>query len=292
MAAAVVGLVVPGGPSTALAHLPEGLVLPAFQFPDHLVPVIDGRLEDWDLVGPAYEVNEGQLIDLVAGAPARPADFRARLMIGWCESRNRLYVAAEVADDVHQVDRPAGSAATLIWQDDDLEFMVDPDHSGGQYARFDDLPPDVAVARNGADASHFILAGPHPDGDYFVNFSAAEWYALPQGPYTAAALTSSGGVTRYEMSLAPFDQVSTVADFLSRPHDLAEGQILGLNIECRDFDASPTVWEAVWSLSGGQNAIFLSERFADVRLMPLDDAYRPTAIEARTWGRIKASFRN
>lgn len=265
-------------------------MFPAFQFPEDLVPVVDGDLRDWDVVPARYVLTEAQFTDLVFDAPARPSDFAVRVMVGWCEGANRLYVAAEVDDDVHQVDRPAGSAASLIWQDDDMELMLDADHSGGQYARFDDLSPDEALARNGASASHFLLAGPHPDGEFFVNFSAAAWYALADGPYTRAALVSAGTATRYEVSIAPFAEVNMVADFLSTSHDLAEGEVVGLNLEFRDFDASSEIWEAVWSLSGGQNAFFLSERFADFRLMPLEDPFLPTSVRFRSWGRIKASF--
>lgn len=274
----------------AAAHLPGGSALPAFQFPESLVPVVDGDLRDWDAVPHRYRITETGLKDLVSDAPPQAEDFAVSVMIGWCESTNRLYVAAEVGDDQHQVDRPDGTAASLIWQDDDMELMVDADHSGGQYARFDGLPADEALALNGAAASHFLMAGPHPDGEYFVNYSAAEWYALPDGPHTQAALVHTGAATRYEMSIAPFAEVNMVAAFLSRPHDLVEGEIIGLNLEFRDFDASSEVWEAVWSLSGGQNAFFLSERFADLQLMPFDDPFLPTSVESRRWGQIKASF--
>jgi len=272
------------------AHLPVGEEIAAFQFPAELEPAIDGDLSDWELVPPRYRLSASQFTDLVADAAEDPDDFALWAALGWCSSTNRLYVAAEVRDDVHQVDRPDGTAASLIWQDDDMEIMVDADHSGGQYARFDDLPQAEALARNGAAASHFLLAGPHRDGDFFVNLSAAAWYALPAGPHTAAAVAHSGGTTRYEVSLTPFDEVNMVADFLSVPHAMAEGETLGLNLEFRDFDANSEVWEAVWSLSGGQNAFFLSERFADVRLASLEEPFLPTSVRSRAWGQIKASF--
>ena len=44
---------------------------------------------------------------------------------------NKLYVAARVRDDIHQIDRISGSAATKIFTDDALEIFFDADHSGG-----------------------------------------------------------------------------------------------------------------------------------------------------------------
>lgn len=277
----------------ALAHSPEGLAVEAFQFADDLVPTVDGRLGDWAIAGPGLTAES--FVDLVAAAPVDAQDFEVHVWVGWNESANRLYVAAEVVDDIHQVDRPDGSAATRIFQDDDMEVFVDADHSGGQFADFSDLSNAEQLARNGTEASHFVLAGPHRDGEFFVGFSAAAWYALDDGPYTQGALTFDGtpggrGVTRYEMAIVPFDRINVTADFLSRGHDLREGEKIGFNLEFSDFDSRTDLLDAKWSLSGGQNAFRLSERFADLVLMPLDDRFRPTGIEKVSWGRIKASF--
>lgn len=275
-------------------HAPPGAWVGAFQFPDDLVPVIDGDLDDWAVAGPGLTDQDFQ--DLVAGAPVDADDLSLRVWIGWNDTQNRLFLAAEVRDDVHQVDRPAGTASARIFLDDALEVFIDADHSGGQFADFSDLAPEEQLLRNGADASHFVLAGPHSDGEFFVNFSAAAWYALEDGPYTRAAVAHEGpaggsGRTRYELALEPFDRVNMTADFLSAGHDLAEGQTVGLNLEFDDFDALPDLYDAKWSLSGGYNAYRLSERFADLLLLPLEERFRPTAVASVTWGRIKASLR-
>jgi hypothetical protein len=99
-----------------------------------------------------------------------------------------------------------------------MELFIDADHSGGQYANFTELGPEEQLQRNGAEANHFVLAGPPPDNDIFDNFSAAAWYALAGGPYTAAAIRFVGvsggnGVTSYEVMLAPFDHVDVNAVF-------------------------------------------------------------------------------
>ena len=70
---------------------------------------------------------------------------------------------------MHQIDRPAGSA-TVLWEDDAMELFIDADHSGGQFANFTELSHEERIRRNGVEANHFVLAGPPPDEDFFVNF--------------------------------------------------------------------------------------------------------------------------
>ena len=278
-----------------LGHYPEGVAYRAFQFPDYLVPVIDGDLRDWEVVGDSYVISTGQFHDLITEVEASDSDdLSVRLMVGWNKAVNRLYIAAQVRDDIHQIDRPAGSA-TVLWEDDAMELFIDADHSGGQFANFTELSPEEWRRRNGAEANHFVLAGPPPDEDFFVNYSAAAWYALPDGPYTGAAVEFVGvlegeGVTNYEVMLVPFDLVDINAVFQSEEHFLEEGEILGFNVEFNDFDVHSDRYDAKWSLSGQYNSNRFSDRFTDLILMPLEGTFQVTAVESSSWGRLKASL--
>ncbi len=130
----------------ALGHMPTGDMVWAVHLEDGQTPIIDGELDDWEGIAPVLRMSD--FGDLVAGAEPDAADFDVRVWIGWNDNENRLYLAVEVDDDIHQIDRPEGSATTRIFQDDDLEVFVDADHSGGQYADFSDLDPDEQLARN------------------------------------------------------------------------------------------------------------------------------------------------
>ena len=286
-----------GSAKPVLGHYPEGVAYRAFQFPDYLVPVIDGDLSDWEIVGGSYAILTGQFHDLISPEveASDSDDFSARLMVGWNKAMNRLYISAQVRDDIHQIDRPAGSATALFFQDDAMELFIDADHSGGQFANFTELSHEEQLRRNGAKANHFVLAGPPPDEDFFVNFSAAAWYALSDGPYTEAAVEFIGalggeGVTNYEVMLVPFDRVDINAVFQSEEHLLREGEILGFNVEFNDFDVHSELFDAKWSLSGQHNSYRFSDRFTDLILMPLEDTFQLTTVEPSSWGRLKASF--
>ena len=281
---------------SATAHLPAGRSFPAFPFEPGAAPVVDGDLSDWIAVDETFVIDTEQFLDLVpddvSDTVVNEQDFSARVRIGWSESENKLYFAARVLDDIHQIDRPHG-AATLMWQDDDMEVFVDADHSGGQFADFSDLSTAEQLRRNGTEANHFVIAGPPPDGDFFLNWSAAAWYALEDGPFTAAAYRFEAEVegltaTSYEMMVAPFDRIDVGAEFQSLRHDLEGGEVLGFNVSFNDFDRNSVIWEAVWSLSGGQNAFRLSERFTDLHLVEGEGG--TTAVRDISWGRVKASF--
>ncbi|MCY3735253.1 MAG: hypothetical protein OXG13_02555 [Gemmatimonadaceae bacterium] len=276
--------------SSASGHLPEGWEVAALQFPEGAAPEVDGQLGDWAQAGRATLTTE-DFVDLVDEAPADAEDLDILVWIGWSPHTNRIYLAAQVRDDIHQVDRPEGTATTRIFQDDDLEIFVDGDHSGGQYADFSDLSQGEQLERNGAQASHFVLAGPHEDGDFLVNFSAAAWYSEPDGAYTRAAMAVEGpeggpAVVSYEFSLAVFDEVDMTADFLSRRRLLAADDVIGFNLEFADYDEHSELLDAKWSLSGGHNAYRLADRFTDLRLAPVV----PTLVRSSTWGRIKSTF--
>lgn len=283
-----------GSAKPVLGHYPEGVGYRAFQFPDHLTPVIDGDLKDWEVVGDSYTILTGQFHDLINPEveTSDSDDFAARLMAGWNKAENKLYIAAQVRDDIHQIDRPAGSA-TVLFQDDAMELFIDADHSGGQFANFTELSQEEQRRRNGVEANHFVVAGPPPDEDFFVNFSAAAWYALSDGPYTEAAVEFIGvlggeGVTNYEVMLVPFDRVNINAAFQSEEHILRENEILGFNVELNDFDVHSELFDAKWSLSGQHNSYRFSDRFADLILMPLEGTF--TIVESISWGRLKASL--
>ena len=283
------------GVAPCWGHAPAFVTYKAFQFPDGLEPEVDGEFEDWSIVGRSYRITSADLHDLVGGSQPDDEDFYAELIVGWSKAQNRLYFAAQVRDDIHQIDRSAGTAATQIFLDDALQLFIDADHSGGQFANFSELSPEEQNNVNGTRASHFVLGGPPPDDDFFVSYSAASWYALSDGPYTQAVLVHEGeiggvSVTRYEVSLVPFDKIDANAPFQSVEHSLRENEVIGFNVEFDDFDRRSSLLDAKWSLSGELNSYRFSERFADLMLMPLEGIFNSTLVEVRSWGLIKQSL--
>lgn len=91
-------------------------------------PVIDGAGTDacWSSA-PWYEVNQ-----LWFGVqPSSPADFSERFKVCW--DANKLYVLAEVTDDV--LNDNYTDPLSNYWEDDTWEVFIDEDNSGGNHEK-------------------------------------------------------------------------------------------------------------------------------------------------------------
>jgi hypothetical protein len=291
--------------TAAFAHFPEGVTYFIAQFPDANVPVIDASLDDWvPLSGTAYEITTEMLYEQLAGMGLAGtgvdlSDAAIWMATGWNEAANKLYVGAQMYDNLHMVLRPTGEP-TLMWQQDDLEFMTDADHSGGQYAGFADLTPEESKRQVGSQAQQYAYAYPNADGINAISFMAATWDVEP--PYQEVAFDFQGtnlgpGTVIYEISATLWQDCNWMGPDQSVEADLTEGEIVGLQFSFGDFDdpENPTQYHAFWTVSGQDATFKQAERFADFMLAPIDETIDwektgPLAVESNTCGRIKASF--
>jgi hypothetical protein len=290
--------------TAAFAHFPEGVTYFAVQFPDDSVPALDGDLSEWaPLQGTAYEITTEMLYEQLAGMGLAGtgvdlSDAAIWLAVGWNEAANKMYVGAQMYDNLHMVLRPTGEPS-LMWQQDDLEIMTDFDHSGGAYTGFADLTPEESKRQVGAQAQQYAYAYPNADGINSYTFSSALWDSEP--PYNIAGLDYKGanlgpGTSFYEVGLTVWQDRNWLGPDQSIEGDLTEGEIIGMQFSFGDFDdpENPTQYHAFWTVSGQDGTFQFAERFADFMLAPMDDtidwAAAPQAVESNTWGRIKASF--
>lgn len=282
----------------------EDLLYFVVQFPDENVPIIDGNLDEWEVLRgmPGYEIITEDLYEHkagmgIAGAGVDPADFTAWLLVGWNERTNKLYVGCRTYDNVHVVtsasDADLLSDPTLMRLQDDFEIMIDIDDSGGQYWGFEGLTEEELKRRSGAQATGYAYAYPSQDGVHAVSFNAATWDVGV--PYQEYAFDSDAGTTTYEIMLTPWMDFHWMGPEESIEGDLTQGEIIGLEFSYGDFDdpENPTKYHAFWTVSGQEETFTFADRFADFLLTPLDETipWEPIhAVEENTWGRIKASF--
>jgi len=263
----------------ASAHFPEGVTYLAVQFPDSHIPTIDGDLSDWDLVPDAYRIVTEDMYEQLAGMGKAGtgvdlSDMTILLMVGWNESTNLLYTGAQTFDNVHMVLRPAGDPS-LMWQQDDLEIMIDIDHSGGLYAGFSGLTEEENKRQVGAQATQICVAYPNADGINSHVFMAATWAGDP--PYSLEGYNYEGedlgeGTTTYELAIVPWVDLNWMGPDQGIVGDLEEGQIVGLQYSFGDFDdpETPTQYHAFWTVSGQDETFKRAERFADFLLTSMD----------------------
>jgi hypothetical protein len=258
-----------------------------FQFPDHLVPTLDGDMSDWDIVGEVYQIK-GETMFNQFGAPLDLSDFNARLMWAYNINENRAYYGAWISDDT--INDTEKWSTTTDW-----------DHSGGRFRNFDQ-GDDFEARWASAQAQRYDLAIPifSSSGYYTRIITGSKAWAGTDPFLKSGGQFLRGDVNTFEpaemfteVSIVPFDDIHPDGPDASIEHQFAEGQIVGIEVNWGDKDADPGAYDdAYWSGFGGVGASADADQFGDYLLAPIEPGLpTATAVEASTWGQIKTSLR-
>ena len=276
---------------TGFAHLPEGEINFAVQFPDGATPTIDGDLADWDIV-PAnpYTLRNDKLFDSaqfqdVGRGEIDATDMNITHRFGWNDTDNRIYFATVVFDNVHNTDR---ADPGRFFHDDAWEVEVNPDHT----------PREEHNQDFANQFSYKFAVPPHQDTFMFLRPLRGVTWLVPGSEWLDFGWSFDGeefgeSTYFYEMSLVPFESMpldeATALDG-AEVFDLEEGEIIHLSINVGDVDAGDDYF-GFWGTSPagccqGENDFVLTE--IDQALL---DNLSGTAVESDTWGRIKSRFK-
>lgn len=278
--AALVSMLAVGG---AFGH--QGQMQFMFQFPDNLVPTLDGDMSDWDIVTDVYKIKAETMFNQF-GAPVDLSDFNAWLAWGYNLTENKAYYGAWIADDM--INNTEKWSTTSDW-----------DHSGGLFRTFDQ--GDEFEARwASAQAQRFDLAAPiFSSSGYYTRIITGSKAWAGEPPYLEwGGKFLRGDVDTFEpaemfseFAFVPFDDIHPDGPDASIVHQLKEGDIVGLEVNWGDKDSDPASYDdAYWSGFGGVGAYMDADQFGDYLLAPVEEGL-PTAVEASTWGYVKASFK-
>ncbi len=276
------------------AHSPEDLILPAFQWPAGLEPTLDGLGNEYEIIPSLYWQTTEMFPDTQGGREIDASNFDARATVTYSLGTNRLYFYSEVFDDFN---RPGDT-----WQ-----ILLDGDHTGGEcYPGGDD-----GERLNGSQCYQtetYNNWGESLLGTEIVHFfwGAATW--LPEVGWYNAAATFEGelygpGTTWLEIKQAPTNDINPAGMDQSIEHIMNEGEIIGIHYNWMDYDVGCRApregedcsgWDAFYNLSQSDIGFRSADGTTDFFLSPVDDSVDfgaiPTAVEAKTWGRIKADF--
>ena len=250
------------------------------------VPNIDGDLSDWAGY-PDWNVwtFADNFIDNSFGTvkDLNSLDFTGKL--AWHPGTNMLYFAFDVFDDVHVQASAKGQCS--YWNQDDLEWYIDADNSGGSY---NGNEPE-GVARCGPAQQEALLIG--GVGDDVCTCSASKWYMDAPYLYYAGTVTESAGATQttYEVARMLFDFVDETPD-ASTIHQLAEGQVIAMSWDIDDQDVDGGGQTTAWYTTALTALFREADNLNDVVMSPLEWGVSggATAVESGSWGAIKATF--
>jgi len=274
--------------SASWAHLPVGETFVAVQFPSGSVPTIDGNLVEWDVIPPAYWIDHTQLTETVIGVGTAwdATDLALRAIVGWNPTTNKVYILEDRFDDAIWV--------TTGWEP--MEFVLDADHSAGMFNVWGDIEDqDTKDRLHGAHAQDY---GFNQGGPGLNAWHKATWHALPPwGEFAKTQTVGEGGegFFRAEYMVTGWDDLDWRGPETSTIHQFVEGEIMGFHLTIIDDDdlANPG-YEGYWTLSGATDSYFQGDLLSDFLLAPsdpdIDWGAQATAVEGKSWGRIKSTF--
>ena len=296
--------------TTASAHVGAALY-PIYELPTSDLPDLhDGTLADWEevLAGASLTHSDFEAHDVGEGAPVDPGDLAYQIFLAWHGSTQRVYVAMERVDDVYVNEYEGGGISSQMWRHDGFEFMVDGDHSGGEYQwPFDsDLTPEERRLLTLSQAQMYGAVSEAVDGHLLVlsqwdgPFRTAEVMPLMFPPYADAGgfvLSGSPSLSGIEMYVTPFDRLNVLHPEDSQRSELYADKIIGFQISIPDFDSEPSEYHGFYNLAGQSGTWRSADRFVDGVLLPCEggdcgSAPEPvSAVQVDSWGRIKAGLR-
>jgi|SaaInl7_100m_RNA_FD_contig_31_1519848_length_1060_multi_17_in_0_out_0_1 hypothetical protein len=271
----------------ALGH--QGDLKFMFQFPDHLTPVLDGDMSDWDIVTDVYKINAETMFNQF-GAPLDLSDFNAWIAWGYNVNEGKAYFGAWIADDY--INDTEKWSTTTDW-----------DHTGGIFRGFDQ-GDDFETRWASSQAQRYDIAGPiFSSSGYFTRIidGSKSWAGQPPfvewaGQFLRGDVNTQEPAEMFsEVAMVVFDDIHPEGADQSVRHDWSEGSIVGIEVNWGDKDVDPSAYDdAYWSGFGGVGASRDADQFGDYLLAPVEDGLpetRPTAVNASTWGHIKSTFK-
>ena len=267
--------------AAAVAHQPEGVTYPLFQFADDQVPVMDGDLSDWEILPPESILDFNAHVDVVNEPPLTHdmADLHiVRAAVGWNDKQNLLYFMAEIYDDsllFYKEDPDSLDSfhsrltGDYVHGSDIWEIVIDADH-GAEPVRYFSENPQREMRYRSAFTQNYHLYIPPLNGYYWWWLYGKSSWARDEkyskvGWKTEAKHEQAGTVT-YECYLTPFDDLHPDGPEQSEVHDLQEGDIIGLSWAFLDRDPGGV---GFWSLSHTFEMCCQGDNQNDFRLMPL-----------------------
>ena len=267
------------------------------------IDVVDGSVADWQTIMEDPTATARDFISHPRFSSYDPADLDFRIWIGWHNATDRLFLAVERVDDVYvnQFDREKDLVRFMGFHDSYVQFLVDGDHSGGQFWLFDDDTPSNGQAQFYEALAEVFDDGPKVNLAPTGNVESANWFYSP--PYADGGGASYGenpNVSVTELYVTPYDRFAWSSPDDSEVSDLVAGKTIGFMIVIPDSDTDiPADWKSIHVLAGADfqfgpksEVLFtFADDFADGLLVGADGKIPgDTAVENGSWGLIKASL--
>ncbi len=266
------------------------------------IDLTDGSVEDWlEVLGePSLTAVDFHWLN----HPYDPSELDFRIWLAWHQGSNTFWVAMERFDDLYFNRYEGGGLGEMWFQDSNIAFMVDGDHTGGKYGESlgpdcERCTPERVLARN-RQAQRWMAIAEAPDGDILDYDGFSEW--VVREPYALAGSGVIGqrpAITVVEFKVTPFDDLIYDDEDASEVSQLHPGKTIGFAMTTNDNDATEYkdgLGPAIQlSLSSRVLSRYDADLFVDGLLVgagedpsSYDDV---SAVEPSSWARIKAALK-
>ncbi len=187
--------------------------------------------------------------------------------------------------------------------DSSIAFMVDGDHTGGEYSYLLGINCQECTAEevleDNRQAQRWMAIAEAPGGGELLGYDgASDW--VTKEPYAAAGggvIGESPATTVTEFKVTPFDDLIYNDEDASEASQLFPGKIIGFTITTKDNDDlrydDGLGHKMRISLGGRTRTMINADLFSDCLLVGAGDdpsLYDDSAVEPSSWGRIKAAL--
>lgn len=267
---------------TYISFAQDSRTFKVFQFPPDMIPQIDGKTLDWDMVGEEYSVGMDQLTDnrdISAHKVHNPKDLDVKVKVGWVKGMNRLYFFYQAYDNYWDFSLPD-------LHNDIFELVVDGDRSGGPFISpfhiFKDMDPmDAYFSFQGVHAQNYHIYTTAEGKEWAFVWGSQSW--IKNLPYANAACDykfnpgDSGRLT-LEFWITPFDYAGREGPSRAIESVLTENKTVGLSWAVIDYDDVKTKGNhnnnGFWTLSKERKMYGDASFLLPFRLMPLENKFQ------------------
>ena len=248
-----------------------------FQFPPNMIPTIDGKTNDWDIVPESYVIGSDQLVDDMHGRTNDPKHLNVRVRVGWVKGLNRLYFLYEADKDYWDFSR-------TDLHNDIFEIVVDGDLSGGPFEQEFETNRDIL---GGQWNTYFTLQNVHAQNYHIFTPAEGKDWCMFWGPQQwAKDLPYANHACNY--NFRPGQPGHLVLEFWMTPFDyvgldpkravesvLTENKIIGLAWAVIDYidPNSGGSNNGFWNLSRHHTFFGNADFLCPFKLMPLEPQF-------------------
>lgn len=246
-----------------------------FQFPQNMIPRIDGDFSDWEMVPETYSIGLDQLMDTKYGKGTNldPKDYDIQVKVGWVKNLNRLYFYVEAYDDYWDFNDKG-------LKQDIFEVVIDGNMSGGPFVKKSIAnnerlsKEELHFKGHGAHAQNYHIFTPVDQKDPVMIWGNTPW--IKDFPYFNMAddynlKSGESGSFRMEFWITPFDHADFEGYDRSVETKLIVNDKIGLGWCILEYDGDNM--ESFINLAHDSKMVFDANFLNIFRLMPLEDRY-------------------